>query len=506
MKQLIDDFLNTITMYRLALYYLIGILIVALGLSYFNLLSFTPFALITSMLVLILVSYITNRLFSLVYEAPTNFESVFITALILALIITPAKTSADFAFLAWAAILAMASKYILALGNKHIFNPVAVSVALTSLFLNRSASWWVGNLYLVPFVVAGGLLIVRKLQKEDMIFYFLVTAIAMVSFSVLSRSTNLLTVFNQLFLHSPLFFFAAVMLTEPLTTPPTQLLQMAYAVLTGLLYAPNIHLGSLYSTPELALLAGNFFSYLVSPKEKLMLRLSQKVPIAADTYDFIFALDKKLKFSPGQYMEWTLDQTRIDSRGNRRYFTLASSPTEEEVRIGVKLYPQPSSFKSALVALQPGQKIVAGQRAGDFVLPEDKKEKLVFVAGGIGITPYRSMLKYLIDTGDSRDVILLYSNRNERDIVYQDVLSQAQQKLGLKIILTLTDETQVSPTWQGETGRVNTAMILKYIPDFGERTFYLSGPNAMVNGYEAVLKELHVEDKKIKKDFFPGFA
>ncbi len=506
MKKFIDDFLNQITMYRLVLYYLISLLIVSLGLAYFHVLPFTPFTLFASTVFLIMVSYIANRLFSLVYEAPTNFESVFITALILALIITPARTTADFAFLGWAAILAMASKYILAIGNKHIFNPVAVSVVLTSFVLNRSASWWVGDLYLAPFVVAGGLLIVRKLQKEDMIFYFLVTAIAIVSFFGLSRSTNLLTVFNQLFLHSSLFFFAAVMLTEPLTTPPTRFLQAAYAVFTGLLYAPNIHFGSLYSTPELALLAGNFFSYIVSPKEKLMLRLSQRIPIAEDTYDFVFSLDKKLPFTPGQYMEWTMDQDRIDSRGNRRYFTLASSPTEDNVRIGVKFYPQPSSFKSALAGLQPGQKIVAGQRAGDFVLPRDKKEKLVFMAGGIGITPYRSMLKYLIDTNDRRDIILFYSNRSGKDIVYQDVLSQAQQKIGVRIVLTITDKTQIPLNWQGETGRIDREMIIRYVPDFAQRLFYLSGPNAMVNGYDAVLKELNIDDKRVKKDFFPGFA
>ena len=120
-----------------------------------------------------------------------------------------------------------------------------------------------------------------------------------------------------------------------------------------------------------------------------MLRLKEKVQLAPDIYDFIFVPTRKFAFAPGQYMEWTLGHDEPDSRGNRRYFTLASSPTENTLRLGVKFYQQSSSFKSALLAMDQQSEIVAAQVAGDFVLPDDPRQKCVFIAGGIGITPFR---------------------------------------------------------------------------------------------------------------------
>src|SRR3989338_7921788 len=93
-----------------------------------------------------------------------------------------------------------------------------------------------------------------------------------------------------------------------------------------------------YFVFESALVLGNVFSYLVSPKEKLILKLKEKIKIAQNTYDFVFPIRQKLKFQPGQYMEWTLPAQKNDSRGQRRHFTIASSPTEQEIKIGVKFY------------------------------------------------------------------------------------------------------------------------------------------------------------------------
>jgi len=315
---------------------------------------------------------------------------------------------------------------------------------------------------------------------------------------------SIFTTVNEVVFKSPLFFFAFVMLTEPLTTPPNYVLQFIYGALVGFLYAPQFHLGGIYSTPELALLVGNIFSYVVSPKEKLILKLKEKIRITPDTYDFIFPLEKKLSFVAGQYMEWTLAHHNPDSRGNRRYFTLASSPTERNVRIGVKFYPQSSSFKRAM--LNETTDIVAASQAGDFTLIPDINEKLVFIAGGIGITPYRSMLKYLIDKNEQRDIVVLYSNKYKSEIVYKDIFDEAQEKLNIKIIYTLTDKRSIAHNLNGETGRIDELMIQKNVPDYKERFFYLSGPHAMVTSFEEVLNKMGVKENRIKKDFFPGFV
>jgi ferredoxin-NADP reductase len=200
-------------------------------------------------------------------------------------------------------------------------------------------------------------------------------------------------------------------------------------------------------------------------------------------------------------MEWTLGHSYPDNRGVRRYFTLASSPTERELRLGVKFYPSPSSFKRQLLEMKNENTIIASQLAGDFVLPKDKKKKLVFIAGGIGITPFRSMIKYLVDTKEKRDVALFYSNKTATDIVYEEVFNKAREELDIKTLYVITD-----PKSSGYTGPINSQMIISEVPDYKERYFYISGPHAMIIGFQETLNKLGVKKSHIKTDFFPGFV
>lgn len=502
----IDDFLNSITMYRLVLYYLIALVGIAGAYSILGILHFNFFWYAISVFVLVAVGWVTNTIFASVFEAPTNLESVYISALILALIISPATSLSGVIFLAWAAVLTMASKYIIAFKKKHFLNPVALAVFLTSLVLGQSANWWVGTLSMLPWVVIGGILVVRKLQREDMVYSFLITALITILATSVIKGSDIILIAQRAIVESPLMFFAFVMFTEPLTSPPTKRLQIYYGILTGILFSPQISFLGFYTTPETALLAGNVFSYLVSPKDKLALKLKEKVQLGPDIYDFVFELEKKLNYTPGQYMEWTLGHENPDSRGSRRYFTLASSPTENEIRIGVKFYENSSSYKKALFAMKTGSMIVASQLAGDFTLPDDPKKKYVFIAGGIGITPFRSMLKFLLDTGKNLPVTIFYSNKNFSDISYREVFDQAQKELGIKTVYNLTDTASIPVGWPGKVGRINDQMIRDEVPDFAERTFYLSGPRSMVDRFEETLSGMGIPKHQIKTDFFPGFA
>ncbi len=205
-------------------------------------------------------------------------------------------------------------------------------------------------------------------------------------------------------------------------------------------------------------------------------------------------------------MEFTLAHTKPDSRGNRRFFTLASSPTEENLHLGVRFYPNSSSFKKALSKIDSRTKIIAGQIAGDFTLPQDPTQKLVFIAGGIGITPFRSMLKYLLDMKQPRDIVLFYANKTADEIAYKDVLAEAQTKLGIKVQYTLTDTQAIPRKWSGLVGRIDEHMIQAIVPDYQERTYYVSGPPDMVRAYEHILKNMGIKNVQIKKDFFPGLV
>ncbi len=506
--QPIDDFLNVTTMYRVALYYLTFLLAAGFLLSFFGLFSFTPLSLFISTLVITLACWAVNTAAAHIFEVAENPESAYITACILALIISPLDVSqfgSYLPFLFWSAALAMISKFLFAIKKKHIFNPAAFAVAVTALMLSQSASWWVGTSWMAPFVLVGGILVVKKIRRWDLALSFFGAAAASIIGFGIARGSNVPTLIQAMFLHTPLFFFMFVMITEPLTTPPTRALRIAYGALVGFLFAPSIHIGSIYSTPELALLAGNIFSYIVSPKQKLILKLKNRVPIASNISDFVFASSEPIRFRPGQYLEWTLGHHHSDNRGVRRYFTIASSPTEPEVRLGVKFYQSPSSFKKALGGLSVGDTIVASHLAGDFTMPKDLNQKLVFIAGGIGVTPFRSMIKYLTDRNEKRDIVLMYSNKTLAEIAYKDIFDAAEAQWGLRTIYTIDNPEADMPAWCCG-GRITAQMIAEDVPDYKERIFYISGPQAMVTGFSNTLRAMGLPKNQIKTDFFPGFV
>jgi len=513
MWKLIDQFLNKITMYRLTLYYLIGLVVVAFCLSLVKLVSFAPLDILLGTALIVVTSLIANTVFAKLFHAVTNIESVFITALILVLIV-PLTLSQNAIFLVAVSILAMASKYLFTIEKRHILNPAAAAVVVTALLTNFSASWWVGTKFLLPFVILGGILLVRKIQRFKMLLIFFVVYFLIISVDAFMRFNSLEaigSVWKATIFDSAVFFFAFVMLTEPLTSPTTKELRGYYAVLTAVFYSMvRIDLFHLGITPEIALCVGNIFTYFASPNYRLVLTLKEKRQIATDTYAFIFEkpAEMNFKFTPGQYMEWTLMHDHVDDRGNRRYFSLASSPTEPDPMIMMRFYEPPSSYKKALLEIQPGQsdkKMIAASLAGDFTLPKNfAKMPLVFVAGGVGIAPFRSMIKYIVDKKIPVDIVVFFANKRVEDIVFAEDLAQAEP-YGVRTGYILTDRENLPTDWQGLSGHLTAEMITKYLPDYATRTFYLSGPQLMVQSFEQLLKDMHLPAAQIKTDFFPGY-
>jgi ferredoxin-NADP reductase len=254
----------------------------------------------------------------------------------------------------------------------------------------------------------------------------------------------------------------------------------------------------------MALCLGNIFSYIISPNYRLQLSLVSKTQLSKDTFLFGFKKPKDFNFIPGQYMEWTLPHTKPDSRGNRRYFSISSSPTENEITMTVKFYDKASSYKSELFNLQDTKQIVAAQVSGDFVLPQDLKTPLVLIAGGVGIAPFRSMIQYIIDKNLMVDIILLYTNRTKADILFADIFTKAEVN-DVKTIYNLTDAQNVSQDWEGSVGYITDEKIKQLIPDYKNRFYYLSGPQLMVQNFEGELTKAGISKKQIKTDFFPGY-
>jgi ferredoxin-NADP reductase len=194
---------------------------------------------------------------------------------------------------------------------------------------------------------------------------------------------------------------------------------------------------------------------------------------------------------------------RGDSRGNRRYFTIASAPTEDDVRLGVKFNPEPSAFKEALSTMKPGDTIFASGLAGDFVMPRDPHRRLAFLAGGIGITPFRSMLRYLLDRHETRPIVMLYAAERPEDLAYRDIIERARHELGIRTAFAVAQDADALPG--AHHGFIDETLIAREIPDYAERIFYVSGPRAMVVAIERVLQHLGVPAAHLKVDFFPGF-
>jgi len=505
MTNLVDRFLNHITMYRLVLYYAAGLLAVTFGLGFSGAVAQEPTALAFSVVVITAVCWLTNRLFALLFRVPTNVESVYITAFILALLLPPvtATNLPGLEGLVLASGVAIASKFLLAIGRKHVFNPVAIGVVASAYLLDQPATWWVGgNLFLLPFALVGGLLVTRKVQRFDMVGAYVLANLAAAMATTAPAMYG--EALKQTFLYSPLLFAGFAMLTEPLTAAQGSWARLIYGGIVGALSSPNIHIGDFYFTPELAILAGNVFAFAVNPKRRIKFTLVRIERIATGCFDFVLRPDRQVSFAPGQYLDWTMAVRGSDDRGNRRPFTIASAPGEDDLRLGVKFYPRASAFKRALAAMKPGDVIYGSNLAGNFTLPKAKEQKLAFIAGGIGITPFRSMLSDLIARGDQRSMVMLYGVTRSNEVAYASLLDRAERELGMRTVYAVAEgEVRGSNIHRGF---IDAALIQREIPDFRERTFYVSGPHAMVVRFKSVLRDLGIARSRIKVDYFPGFA
>lgn len=497
---IVDDWLNGITMYALLLYGLGLLLAIALLFAATGVLSLSIVGLIASSAVILSVGFIVSQVLARLYRAVPNFESSLITCLILIFLLPPVTTVERAFWAALVTVLALTSKYVLAVHHKHIFNPAAFGVVAASLIGFLPVTWWVANPSMFPFVLLLGLLITRKVRRFQLVGVFMLAALlTMLLVGHGDRST--IETIRTAFLSWPLVFLGTIMLTEPATMPPTQDYRLLFGLLVGVLFGAQLEIGRFATTPQLALVVGNIFAFAVSPRYKAKLTLKEVVQVTPTVKDFVFTRPAGLHFAPGQYMEWTLPAFLTDLRGNRRSFSIASSPREKDLRIGVKFYDPGSDFKKRLQKLSPGDQIVAGQLAGDFQLPAATKQPLVFIAGGIGITPFRSMVQYMLDSGQERRVTLFYCVNSVKEAAYKEVFEQARS-LGVKVIYVVAEGTVPK---HGYEGYLTAEILKKEVLDYQQRLYYISGPNAMVRSLRKLLRQNEVKATSIRTDFFSGY-
>ncbi len=498
----IDRILNSITMYRLVVYALSLYAVLGISFAFAGRIAATPTELIISLFLLISSAYATDRGFARLFGIATNMESSLITAMILFLIVHPADSISSGIILVLAGAVSSASKFLIAWNGKHIFNPAALAAAFVSLAGLQATTWWIGSSAFWPITLLCGLIIIRKIRRAPLFISFAVVAVTLQVFQFLGPQHELWTDMKHALVASPLIFLATIMLTEPATMPPRRNQQIIFGGIVAVFYVCAWKLGPLTIHPEVALLLGNIFAYIVSPKFRVRLQLKEVQKISDRVYTYIFQPDRRFPFLPGQYMEWTLAGVPYDSRGNRRTFTIASSPTEQTVQLGLKFCEPASTYKTTLEQLKPGAVIYASQLAGNFTMGDVKNQKLVFVAGGIGITPFRSMVRYLQDTNTVADITLLYAVSDPAEFAYMDVFGSATD-VGVRTVPIVTKPTDVPGDFT--VGKVTAALLQQVVPDFQERTFYISGPDTMVDGVKQMLKHLQIDARHIKTDHFSGY-
>lgn len=205
-------------------------------------------------------------------------------------------------------------------------------------------------------------------------------------------------------------------------------------------------------------------------------------------------------YTAGQFTELYLPHEHADERGQKHWFTLSSSPTEPLLAVTTKFaVDRSSTFKQEMLKLKPGTELMLAEPMGDFVLPKDTGIPLLFVAGGIGVTPMRSMVKYLTDRNEQRDIQLLYAVSHDDELAFRDLFDSYSMRNRSYVA------HEASPDWTGEVGSVTTERILQAIDGSKDMLIYLAGPEPMVETFDKGLKAAGVNKHRIVTDFFPGY-
>jgi len=215
-------------------------------------------------------------------------------------------------------------------------------------------------------------------------------------------------------------------------------------------------------------------------------------------------LDQRLNFDfkPGQFFLIKLiNPPYNDEKGSQRYFSIVNSPKEKGIlRFATRL--SESAFKKSLNQLAVGTEVEIDNVAGNFILPKNKLRPLVFIAGGIGITPFVSMLSYVKEKNLYYGLTLIYSNRDKESTAFFDELQSIGKKArNAKVVFTMTQD----PNWKGETRKIDAQFIKDYFQKPNSRTYMIAGPPPMVTAIVGSLKAAGVSEDNIITENFSGY-
>jgi ferredoxin-NADP reductase len=235
-------------------------------------------------------------------------------------------------------------------------------------------------------------------------------------------------------------------------------------------------------------------------------RLVERLEVATGTMAFAFDRPADFQFTAGQFITLILpDPPYTDAKGNRRTFSVASPP-QESGRIEIATRMTGSALKRSLAEVPLGSPVDLLGPSGSFTLHSDASVPAVFIAGGIGITPFRSMTHDAVSRGLPHRIMLIYSNRNPESAAFHDeFLKLAGTHPALTYIPTMTDLDTAQKTWKGERRLVTADFLRDYIGDLGRPIFYLAGPPGLVTGGTKAVIEAGADPTRVRSEEFEGY-
>ena len=234
-------------------------------------------------------------------------------------------------------------------------------------------------------------------------------------------------------------------------------------------------------------------------------RLQAQKTLCAGTTAFYFEKPEEFEFEAGQFFNFTLlSPGETDLEGNTRALSIASAPHERNLMVAMRL--RTTAFKRTLNSLPLGSELLLQGPFGWMTLPRNSTRPAVLLAGGIGITPFRSLIWNAAESLSPRRILLFYSVRVPEEAAFLEELQEMEQfNRRYKLICTVTQPERTRTLWRGETGRISIQLLSKWIPDLSVPIYYIAGPPAMVNGVRQILIGAGVADEDIRAEEFYGY-
>lgn len=495
--------LGRLSMYRLTLFALLLLAVVAVLLSALGVLPVpTPFEITATLAVLVVAVVVTDTIAQQLLRVPRRIESSLITALIMLFVLQPGLNPDQLGGAALAGVIAAISKYLLVWRGRHVFNPAAVGATVITITGLGASGWWVGAPVLAIPVLLLGILVLWRTERIRIaaLFFVVYVVVTMLRLGVQGAAAGLpadpFADLTLAALQSPALFLAAFMLSEPLTMPSRRWQQLLVAAVVGVLAGWPIGLGIISLGQERALLVGNLLAAVLVLRGGIRLSFVRRRSVTPTVQELTFRARRPFRFVAGQYLELQVPHRRPDARGTRREFSIASAPAELPfLRIAYREATPGSSYKRALGSAQADDVLTATGVWGDFVLPA-RDEPLLLVGAGIGVTPFVAQLGA---RGGRGDVVVVLVASSAEELAYAEELSAT----GARVIAVTPDDPsslRSGVEWAGG-GRLDPELLHGLVPDLHARRAFVSGPPTLIAGLAPALRGA----RSLTTDAFAGY-